>query len=122
MDPAIYKFVHYIGIFLLLSGLGAYCFGKNDGPNKLAGISHGVGFLLVLLGGFGMAKHEAISFSWWFLVKAAIFGLVLSVVGCQQGIHATGGAKGVGLATTRAVVISCIVILIVDYVLTSFLL
>jgi phospholipid/cholesterol/gamma-HCH transport system permease protein len=56
------------------------------------------------------------------LFKAAVFGLVLTLVGSYQGFYATGGAKGVGLATTRAVVISSVMILCLDYFLGDLLL
>ena len=52
------------------------------------------------------------------IVKAAVFGLVLATVGCHSGFSAEGGAKGVGVATTRAVVSSAVLILIFDYFLT----
>ncbi len=52
------------------------------------------------------------------LVKAAVFGVLLSYIGCYKGFYAQGGAKGVGEATTSAVVTSSIAILIVDYFLT----
>lgn len=55
------------------------------------------------------------------MVKAAVFGLTLSIVGCHQGYNAAGGAKGVGLATTRAVVIASVVILVLDYFLTDII-
>jgi phospholipid/cholesterol/gamma-HCH transport system permease protein len=55
------------------------------------------------------------------LVKAAVFGLILSLVSCYKGFNTTGGAVGVGRATTEAVVISSITILIADYVLTSLM-
>jgi phospholipid/cholesterol/gamma-HCH transport system permease protein len=55
------------------------------------------------------------------LVKAAFFGLLIAVVGCQQGFYARGGAAGVGRATTRAVVIASIAILISDFFLTKLL-
>ena len=47
--------------------------------------------------------------------KAMIFGLILSVVGCYKGFYANGGAKGVGRATTEAVVMSLVTILVVDF-------
>ena len=47
--------------------------------------------------------------------KAMIFGLILSTVGCFKGFNARGGAKGVGRATTEAVVISLVTILVVDF-------
>jgi phospholipid/cholesterol/gamma-HCH transport system permease protein len=47
--------------------------------------------------------------------KAMIFGLILSIVGCYKGFYANGGAKGVGRATTEAVVMSLVTILVVDF-------
>lgn len=47
--------------------------------------------------------------------KAMVFGLILSTVGCFKGFNARGGAKGVGRATTEAVVISLVTILVVDF-------
>ncbi len=58
---------------------------------------------------------------WNGLIKAAVFGLILAVVGCTKGLYASGGAEGVGRATTGAVVISSVAILISDYFLTSAL-
>ncbi len=49
------------------------------------------------------------------LEKAAVFGAIFSVTGCFKGFNAAGGAKGVGRATTEAVVISLVTILIVDF-------
>jgi len=50
--------------------------------------------------------------------KAMIFGLILSSVGCFKGFHAGRGAKGVGKATTEAVVYSLILILVSDFVIS----
>ena len=55
------------------------------------------------------------------MVKAVIFGLILTLVGCYKGYNTSGGAEGVGRATTEAVVISSVCILIGTYVLTSLL-
>ncbi len=55
------------------------------------------------------------------LIKGAVFGFVLASIGCYQGYYAKGGAKGVGLATTRAVVQSSVLILVLDYFLTDIL-
>jgi len=60
-------------------------------------------------------------------IKAAVFAAVITTICCYQGYfshtRAGGfGAKGVGQATTSAVVISCVLILVTDYVLTSLLL
>lgn len=52
------------------------------------------------------------------LVKAAVFGFILSSVSCYKGFYARGGAKGVGEATTQAVVTSLLTILIADFFIT----
>ena len=53
------------------------------------------------------------------LVKAAVFGFVIALMGCYNGFHSKGGAQGVGQATTNAVVSASILILAANYVLTS---
>lgn len=55
------------------------------------------------------------------LVKAGFFGMLIGIIGCTEGFHCRGGAEGVGHATTRAVVISCMSILISDYFLTAWM-
>ncbi len=55
------------------------------------------------------------------LIKAAFFGMLIAVVGCQQGFYTRGGAEGVGRSTTRSVVIASIAILISDFFLTKIL-
>ncbi len=55
------------------------------------------------------------------LIKAAVFGLIVAVVGCQQGLRTEGGAVGVGKATTHAVVISMVLIYIANFVLAAIL-
>lgn len=62
---------------------------------------------------------------WWSdvqkgLIKAAFFGLIFSTIACYKGYHAKGGAKGVGEATTDAVVAGLLSILISDFFI-SFL-
>ena len=51
---------------------------------------------------------------WFGLVKAASFGTAVTLLGCLQGLKASGGAEGVGGATTRAVVYGCMAILVLD--------
>jgi len=55
------------------------------------------------------------------LVKAGFFGMLIGIIGCTEGFNCKGGAEGVGRATTRAVVISCMSILISDYFLTAWM-
>jgi len=52
--------------------------------------------------------------------KAFIFGVVIAIVGCTQGLRAAGGAIGVGHATRRSVVISYILIIMLGYYITWF--
>jgi len=55
------------------------------------------------------------------LIKAAVFGFIIALMGCYNGFHSKGGAQGVGAATTNAVVSSSILILAANYILTSML-
>jgi phospholipid/cholesterol/gamma-HCH transport system permease protein len=55
------------------------------------------------------------------LVKSCAFGFLICAISCNQGFHASGGAKGVGEATTRAVVQSAVAILIANYLITSLM-
>lgn len=54
-------------------------------------------------------------------IKGGCFGLAIGLVGCYKGFYASGGAKGVGEATTSSVVTSSVSILVIDYVLTVFM-
>jgi phospholipid/cholesterol/gamma-HCH transport system permease protein len=56
------------------------------------------------------------------LIKSVIFGLSIALIGCYQGYNAYGGGRGVGLATTRAVVIGSVTILMLDFFLSDILL
>lgn len=53
------------------------------------------------------------------LVKSAVFGIACSLIAVYQGYYAAPTAEGVGLATTRTVVTSAVVVLFLDYLLTS---
>jgi len=53
------------------------------------------------------------------LAKAAVFGFIITLMGCYQGYNSRGGAEGVGAATTNAVVSASILILAFDYLLTE---
>lgn len=56
------------------------------------------------------------------LIKAGFFGASISIISCYKGFYTRGGAEGVGKATTGAVVLSSMTILISDYFLSSWLL
>jgi phospholipid/cholesterol/gamma-HCH transport system permease protein len=53
------------------------------------------------------------------LVKAAVFGFIIALMGCYNGFYSRGGAQGVGSATTNAVVSSSILILTFNYIITE---
>jgi phospholipid/cholesterol/gamma-HCH transport system permease protein len=54
--------------------------------------------------------------------KPIIFGLIIATVGCYQGLRVKGGTQGVGRATTTAVVVSSVFVLVVDFFLARLLL
>jgi phospholipid/cholesterol/gamma-HCH transport system permease protein len=89
-----------------------------------------MGGYLVALGGLGVSTHVYFTGLKLFfhvsdvfsgLIKAVFFGAIIAMMGCYHGLRTEGGAEGVGIATTRAVVSSCLLILITDYVLASVL-
>ncbi len=55
-------------------------------------------------------------------IKSFVFGFVITSISCFKGYYATGGAEGVGTATTQATVYSCVFILLSDFALASILL
>jgi phospholipid/cholesterol/gamma-HCH transport system permease protein len=55
------------------------------------------------------------------LIKASVFGLIISLMGCYHGYYSGRGAEGVGRATTNAVVSASILILFMNYGLTALL-
>ena len=55
------------------------------------------------------------------LIKPFFFAVVIALVGCYCGLHTTGGTEGVGRATTQAMVVASVVILLLDFFITKFL-
>ncbi len=58
---------------------------------------------------------------WSGMIKSLVFGMVIALMGCYYGLQTSGGAEGVGKSATHAVVSSCLLILISDYILAEFL-
>jgi phospholipid/cholesterol/gamma-HCH transport system permease protein len=58
---------------------------------------------------------------WMGIIKSCVFGFIVSSISCNQGFYASGGARGVGLATTRAVVQSAVALLIANYFITDWM-
>lgn len=55
------------------------------------------------------------------MIKGSVFGAIIAIVGCYKGLTAPNGAEGVGLATTKSVVLSIILIFITNYFLSIIL-
>jgi phospholipid/cholesterol/gamma-HCH transport system permease protein len=55
-------------------------------------------------------------------LKTAVFGLIMGLVACFQGMNTRGGTAGVGRATTSAVVTSSLLIIVADVVLVRLIL
>ena len=98
-----------VGIADIIGIMGGYIVGTRSlGFNSFAYIKSTADFLQV---------GDVVSG----LIKAAVFGFIITLMGCYHGFNSKGGAQGVGRATTNAVVSSAILILAANFVLTSLL-
>jgi phospholipid/cholesterol/gamma-HCH transport system permease protein len=94
------------------------------------------GFICGSLGGFIVAQTEGISRASYFdsmrqymtfmdvfigILKTTVFGAIIALVACHQGLNTSGGATGVGRATTRSVVLCIVFIYMADFVITRLL-
>ncbi len=95
----------------------------SDFVGVLGGYIVGVKMLSINEGVFiaRMVKYVSLDDIYNGLVKAAVFGILLSLISCYKGFNTKGGAEGVGTSTTQAVVYSSVTILIADYILTSLM-
>ncbi|MFH0902117.1 MAG: ABC transporter permease, partial [Pseudomonadota bacterium] len=96
-----------------------------------------LGDVVGVVAGMGVARLEFEVPAHWYLltvrdfllvsdflsgvVKSAVFGLVLGVVACDAGLRSRGGTEGVGRATTSAVVVTSLTVIILDYLLSRML-
>jgi phospholipid/cholesterol/gamma-HCH transport system permease protein len=119
-DPVRYLVVPRTAAALfMLPGLTLY--------GDMIGIACGLFYNVVLMGVNGTVylRNILLYLEFWDvltgLLKSAVFGLMIALIGCWQGLKAEGGAEGVGRATTRAVVISSIAILIANFFMSKFL-
>lgn len=89
-------------------GAGYFFYGRIlelNGEHYIASIRHVIEFSDMLVG----------------LIKSIFFGLIIALAGSYYGFTATGGAQGVGKATTRSVVIGSLLILIANYLISTLL-
>jgi phospholipid/cholesterol/gamma-HCH transport system permease protein len=84
----------------------------------------GVQFLGVDMGSFWSQMRGTVELGdvWEGLIKGSVFGVACSLIAVYEGYNAVPTAEGVGRATTRTVVISAVVTLILDYILTAIML
>ncbi|MEX0799316.1 MAG: ABC transporter permease [Bacteriovoracaceae bacterium] len=97
------------GVFMLVANAGSYLVGV-----KLLGIDQAVYF--AKLGDF-MNLNMVVEG----LIKAAVFGYLIAIIGTYQGFAVKGGAEGVGKGTNMAVVWGMVIVLVVDFFLTAIL-
>ena len=95
----------------------------SDFMGIIGGYFVGVPVLGINEGAFikNITKYVELSDIYHGLTKAAVFGLILALIGCYKGFNTRGGAEGVGKATTEAVVLASISILVSDYFLTAIM-
>ena len=60
--------------------------------------------------------------AWYGIIKGLSFGIAITSIACYFGYYTSGGAKGVGESATSTVIVSCISIMVLDYILASILL
>ncbi|QAR33298.1 ABC transporter permease [Geovibrio thiophilus] len=120
VDPVQYLFVPRIlaGVFVmpLLNAVAVFC-------GTIGGVFVGVSILGInkTLYLDNMYRYIDLSDFMNGMIKSVVFGLLVTLVGCYKGYYTSGGAEGVGKATTESVVLACILILVFDYILTAFM-
>jgi phospholipid/cholesterol/gamma-HCH transport system permease protein len=119
-DPNKYLVVpRFLAAILMLPCLTLY--------GDIIGIACGFFYNVVLMkvNGVVYLRNTLLYLEFWDvasgLIKATIFGGVIALIGCWQGLKTEGGAEGVGRATTRTVVIASIAILILNFFLSKAL-
>ncbi|MEW6444405.1 MAG: ABC transporter permease [bacterium] len=120
VDPIEYLFVPRIAASLVMVPVLTVYF---DFLGILGGYLAGVNYLGIEPGPFmksivQFTEYQDMTHG---LIKSAVFGLMLAFISCYKGFFAGQGAEGVGRATTEAVVLSSVHILVSDYFLTDLL-
>lgn len=106
---AVYKTIHYLGIFTLVTALVASLARAAGSPGsespdpwrKRLGIVHGVALFLVLLGGFGMLARLGVGFPGWITAKLVVWVVAGGLIALRKS--ATSAAWGVVLVPLLAV-------------------
>jgi phospholipid/cholesterol/gamma-HCH transport system permease protein len=117
--------VSYLVVPRVLAGILMFpiiyvvCTTAGIGGGIVAGVMNGLPSETFLEGGREYFFARDIIFG---LIKAFVFGFVITAVSCFKGYYASGGAEGVGKATTQAAVLSCVYVLLSDFLLAAVLL
>jgi len=98
-----------VAIYMLVANMGSWVIGT-----KVLGIDGAIYFSKI-------SEFMTINMVFEGLIKAAIFGYLIAIIGTYQGFAVKGGAEGVGRGTNMAVVWGMIVVLVVDFFLTAIL-
>ncbi len=94
----------------------------------LGDISGMLGGYIIGVGNLGISSDLYIQTSFKYLdlkdiytgiIKSVVFAMIIALVGCYEGLNTKGGAEGVGKATTKSVVISFVLVILADCVLTG---
>ncbi len=95
----LYKIVHFLGIFMIFVSVGGVMLYTLNGGikadnslRKTAGITHGIGLFLVLLGGFGMMARISVQWPWpgWLYTKLVIWLVLGGITGLIYKLGTTG--------------------------------
>ena len=101
LDYNVYKIIHIVGLVLVFLGIGAVLLGARDSgrPPRSAAALHGIGLLVMLVGGFGMMARLEIEFPWpvWLFGKLGVW-IVLAIMPVLARRGVARGAVGVLLA------------------------
>ncbi len=79
ISASVYKLLHFLGIFMVLVALGGILVNASLAPEqqqrwrKLAGLTHGLGLVIVLVAGFGLLARLELGFELWVLLKLLIW-------------------------------------------------
>ena len=74
MEPTVYKFIHFIGLIIFFTGIGATLASDTKKPAsfRFPAIAHGIGFLLILVSGVGMWHKLGLKVGSWMIIKIII--------------------------------------------------
>lgn len=125
LDTMGFNSISYLVVPRVLAGLFMFpvlyiaCTASGIVGGMVAGSLNGLPIATFIEGGREYFFARDIIFG---LIKGFVFGFVITSISCFKGYYASGGAEGVGKATTQAAVLSCVYILLADFALGSLLL